>query len=122
MEPGALLHGFRLGSVVEVDGATELNDRIGQLVSFSEKEETFGVALINGSTRQAKASQLRLAKQSFDVLVGPRHSQDVLAEEVATCLLEKSYCTLKLCQSQQDVEAALTLLGPRRSREDDLDG
>jgi len=110
MEPGALLQGFRLGSVVEVDGAPELNDRIGQLVSFSEKEDTFSVALINGSTRQVKASQLRSANHSFDVLVGPRHNQDFLAEEVASCLLEKGFCVMKLCQSQQDVEAAVTSL------------
>ncbi|CAJ1362740.1 unnamed protein product, partial [Effrenium voratum] len=104
MEPGALLHGFRLGSAVEVDGV-ELNDRLGQLVSYSEKEETFTVALLNGSTRQVKPAQLAAAS-GFDLLVGPRHCQDFLAEEAATCLMEKGYCVLKLCQSQQEIEHA----------------
>eukprot|EP00913_Durusdinium_trenchii_P010706 g10045.t1 len=107
MEPGALLHGFRLGSVVEVDGA-DFNDRVGQLVSFSEKEETFSVSLINGSTRQVKPTELRSASQSFDILVGPRHCQDFLAEEVANCLMEKGFCVMKLCQSQPEVERAVS--------------
>ncbi|CAE7869056.1 EXD3 [Symbiodinium sp. KB8] len=111
--PGALIHGFRLGSVVEVDGAS-FNDRLGQVVAFSEKDGVFNVALLNGSTRQARPDQMRQSEgrrpghgsAGFDVLLGPRHRQDFLAEEVATCLVEKGFCVLKMCQPQQEVEQA----------------
>jgi len=111
--PGALIQGFRLGSVVEVDGAS-FNDRLGQVVAFSEKDGVFNVALLNGSIRQARPDQMRQSEgrrpghgtAGFDVLLGPRHRQDFLAEEVATCLVEKGFCVLKMCQPQQEVEQA----------------
>eukprot|EP00931_Biecheleriopsis_adriatica_P064620 TRINITY_DN39371_c0_g1_i1.p1 TRINITY_DN39371_c0_g1~~TRINITY_DN39371_c0_g1_i1.p1 ORF type:complete len:986 (-),score=218.19 TRINITY_DN39371_c0_g1_i1:66-2957(-) len=117
--PGALLHGYRLGSPVEVEGAVDLNARLGQLVSFSEKDGTFNVCFVNGSSRQVRPENLSLldgskrpglggGPESFDVLVGPRHNQDYLAEEVATCLMEKGFCVLKICQKQQDVEQAVS--------------
>lgn len=98
---------------MEVDGAS-FNDRLGQVVAFSEKDGVFNVALLNGSTRQARPDQMRQSEgrrpghgsAGFDVLLGPRHRQDFLAEEVATCLVEKGFCVLKMCQPQQEVEQA----------------
>mmetsp|Transcript_19817 Transcript_19817/g.46272 ORF Transcript_19817/g.46272 Transcript_19817/m.46272 type:complete len:940 (+) Transcript_19817:43-2862(+) len=113
--PGALIHGFRLGSVVEVDGVS-LNARLGQLVSFSEKDGAFNVALINGATRQVRPEDVRQPAGDlgggvgFDILLGPRHRQDFLAEEVATCLVEKGFCVLKVCQLQEDVEQTVSYL------------
>ncbi|CAE8600698.1 unnamed protein product, partial [Polarella glacialis] len=121
--PGALVNGLRIGSLVELlsgeAGQQELNGRLGQLVSYEEQVGLFRVCLVDGSIRQVAAEQVRTLEdfrrpglgggaESFDLLVGPRHRQDVLAEEMGACLLEKGFCVLKVCQKQEDVDRAVS--------------
>jgi len=118
-------NGLRLGSLVELhdlpEGAVERasNGDKGQLVGYVREVDKFEVMLINGATVQVGAEQMRVPAElkksgadetSFDMLIGPRTPDPALAEELSTCLFEKGFCVLRLCQSAEDVESALEVV------------
>jgi len=117
-----LMHGLRLGTVVEVHNLPDgdLNGKFGQVVEWIEGANKFVVALVNGVTTEIDHSCLRMVdsargmpgqgggKDSFDLLVGPRLRDELLGEAIAKCLFEKGFCVLKVCASPQTGDLALT--------------
>mmetsp|Transcript_4190 Transcript_4190/g.13113 ORF Transcript_4190/g.13113 Transcript_4190/m.13113 type:complete len:946 (-) Transcript_4190:145-2982(-) len=116
--------GLRPGTLVQIAGPSETGDeglvgQLGQLLAYAEPSNTFTVCSLDGTEAQFKPANVKLPESvkrpgmggdvdSFDVIVGPRLQEDLLAEEVAACLFEKGFCVLRLCQRQQDVERAFT--------------
>jgi len=108
--------GLRVGTLVELHSLSddELNGALGQVVSYSDVEG-FGIMLITGKQVQMKSANVRVPQDlkkpglggkpsSFDVLVGPRMDETLLADEVSACLFEKGFCVMRVCQSVEEVE------------------
>jgi len=108
------VNGLRVGTLVELklDG-DERNGALGQVVSYSDAEG-FGVMLINGTQVTMKPDNVRIPPElkrpgmggsanSFDVLVGPRLDESLLADEISACLFEKGFCVMRVCQSTDEV-------------------
>mmetsp|Transcript_141900 Transcript_141900/g.441167 ORF Transcript_141900/g.441167 Transcript_141900/m.441167 type:complete len:943 (-) Transcript_141900:57-2885(-) len=109
--------GLRLGSLVELQGLPEgtgaRDGDLGQLVAYNRDADEVEVATVGGERVKLAAKHAQLPKElkksgvddsSFDMLVGPKTPDAALAEEVATCLFEKGFCVLRLCQSAGDAE------------------
>jgi len=105
--------GLRPGMLVEA-----AEGKKGQILSFDEEQNLFKVCLVSGATIDADPKDLNVPaslkrpglggdSDSFDVLIGPRLQQDVLAEEIAACLFEKGFCVMKTCQSEEEVAQAV---------------
>jgi len=119
-----LVNGLRLGSLVQVKGQPEktgdeqlpdTDGQLGQLVNYVRESNTAEVACINGVTGKFSLQNVQVPpnlqkpgtggdENSFDILLGPATSSDVLGEEIADCLFEKGFCVLKICQSFTDLE------------------
>lgn len=120
-----IVNGARLGCLVEVygladssEGELNLNGQLGQLTSYAREANKFGITLVNGETVNLDAKNARIPKDvkkpgrgggpdSFDVLLGPRTPDALLAEELAACIFEKGFCVLKLCQSLSGLKETL---------------
>mmetsp|Transcript_19785 Transcript_19785/g.57398 ORF Transcript_19785/g.57398 Transcript_19785/m.57398 type:complete len:942 (-) Transcript_19785:53-2878(-) len=115
--------GLRPGTLVEIVGAPasplpeDVAGHLGQVVSYSEASNSFLVCTVSGYEGEFAASSLKAPEpkrpgvggdaDSFDLLVGPRLKEDLLAEEIAACLFEKGFCVLKQCQKKEDTQAAV---------------
>jgi len=89
---------------------------LGQLVGYARETDEYEVATISGGQVKLSAKHVQLRGElrksgaddtAFDMLIGPRTADSALAEEIATCLFEKGFCVLKLCQSSSDVEKTI---------------
>nr|AQS99197.1 type I polyketide synthase [Gambierdiscus polynesiensis] len=114
LRPGTLVQ--TSGSAEEA-GKEELVGQLGQILSYDHEADVFKVCTVDGGEGTFKASNLKLpdnlkrpgvggAAESFDVLLGPRLQEDLLAEEIASCLFEKGFCVMRVCQRREDVEQA----------------
>jgi len=121
-----IVNGMRLGSLVQVQGqpeskgdgeVPETDGQLGQLVNYYRGSDKFEVACISGVTGTFDAKNVQVPKDlkkpgaggddnSFDVIIGPATTPDVLGEEMSNCLFEKGFCVLKVCQGMAEVEAA----------------
>nr|AQS99215.1 type I polyketide synthase [Gambierdiscus excentricus] len=115
---------LRFGSLVELydlpggrsDGGAKNGDR-GQLLGYTRATDAFDVMMIGGHLEQFPSQHVRVPKDvkksgsdefGFDMLVGPKTLDLVLAEEMATCIFEKGFCVLKMCSGcAEDVERTL---------------
>jgi len=118
-----IIDGLRLVCLVEVVGTlpgddASLEGQLGQLVSYDSAADKLGILLISGRALDLEPKCVRAPEvvrkpgqgggpQSFDVLLGPRTPDAVLAEELAACLFEKGFCVLRLCQSLTGLESAV---------------
>eukprot|EP00747_Dinoflagellata_sp_TGD_P162612 gnl/TRDRNA2_/TRDRNA2_180392_c0_seq1.p1 gnl/TRDRNA2_/TRDRNA2_180392_c0~~gnl/TRDRNA2_/TRDRNA2_180392_c0_seq1.p1 ORF type:complete len:954 (-),score=214.32 gnl/TRDRNA2_/TRDRNA2_180392_c0_seq1:100-2961(-) len=118
-------NGLRPGTLVEAFGLPETqepeepqNGLLGQLVDYDAGTGLFDVRFINGVAASLSASNVRVPKdlktpgegggsESFDALIGPRLVNEVLAENMSSCLFEKGFCVLKICQSYSDCEKTI---------------
>lgn len=119
LEPA--VEGIRLGGLVEIHSLSEaelraydqdINGTFGQVVGFDSAENKFHVYLTCGAAGHFSPQNVRRVEDlrrpgeggsssSFDVLLGPRTDGNVLGGEIATCLMEKGFCILRICQSAQ---------------------
>mmetsp|Transcript_126995 Transcript_126995/g.284038 ORF Transcript_126995/g.284038 Transcript_126995/m.284038 type:complete len:940 (-) Transcript_126995:62-2881(-) len=104
--------GLRIGSLVQVNGL------LGQLTAYVKEDNRFKIVLISGETVEANPADVQVPKDlgkpgtggdeaSFDVLLGPQTADNCLAQEMATCIFEKGFCVLKLCQKADDVQSTV---------------
>merc|ERR1719414_1296199 len=47
---------------------------------------------------------------SFDLLVGPKVQEAAMAEEISSCLFEKGFCVLRVCQSTEEVSETFSCM------------
>lgn len=120
---GPFADGLRIGCLVEVWEAPahsaheSLVGEIGQLISFNAESEQWKVAFLNNQTVNLEKKVLKPGavqkpgegggKTSFDIVLGPTTSDEILAEEVATCIFEKGFCVIRM---PHDSEALLETL------------
>ncbi|CAJ1347259.1 unnamed protein product [Effrenium voratum] len=117
LEP--VVEGIRLGGLVEIHSLSgvelqafseDVNGSVGQAVSFDSGSGKFHVYLSCGAAGHFSPQNVRPAEapkrpgeggalDSFDVLVGPRTDGKILGGEISTCLMEKGFCVLRICQS-----------------------
>mmetsp|Transcript_89360 Transcript_89360/g.277960 ORF Transcript_89360/g.277960 Transcript_89360/m.277960 type:complete len:948 (+) Transcript_89360:61-2904(+) len=118
-----VVEGLRPGTLVKIAGASEEGDssadgKFGQLVSYAEDAKTFKVCSVDGLEGHYKPENLKIPEglkrpglggsaESFDIIVGPRLQEDILAEEIASCLFEKGFCVLKVCEKAENTEKAV---------------
>mmetsp|Transcript_33145 Transcript_33145/g.98687 ORF Transcript_33145/g.98687 Transcript_33145/m.98687 type:complete len:945 (-) Transcript_33145:110-2944(-) len=117
-----VVEGLRPGTLVRIAGAPEEGETaaegtLGQLVSYSGDAKTFKVCSVDGLEGHYKPENIKVPEdlkrpglggspESFDVIVGPRLQEDLLAEEIASCLFEKGFCVLKVCEKRESAERA----------------
>eukprot|EP00931_Biecheleriopsis_adriatica_P086449 TRINITY_DN61125_c0_g1_i1.p1 TRINITY_DN61125_c0_g1~~TRINITY_DN61125_c0_g1_i1.p1 ORF type:complete len:1003 (-),score=182.35 TRINITY_DN61125_c0_g1_i1:44-2947(-) len=117
--------GIRLGGLVQVHSLSandlqayteDINGSFGQVVGISETGK-YHVYLTCGAAGHFDPKNVAVAEaprrpgesggaESFDLLIGPRTDGDVLGGEIATCLMEKGFCVLRICQSARLAETA----------------
>jgi len=115
---------FRDGSLVEL-GA---DGRLGQVVRYSDEQNAYEVAPVDSAGTVfldpaslstpldfKKPGMDGAADNSFDVLYGPATDQAALAAEMATCLFERGFCVIRVCQ---DVQATLAAVEKVREQGD----
>eukprot|EP00439_Symbiodinium_sp_Y106_P047823 s4308_g6.t1 len=125
LEP--VVEGIRLGGLVEVFGLSaaelqafneDINGSIGQAVSYDSATDKFHVYLSCGAAGHFHSKNVQAAEaprrpgeggspESFDVLVGPRTDGKIMGGEISTCLMEKGFCVLRICQSARLAQQAL---------------
>mmetsp|Transcript_118565 Transcript_118565/g.287749 ORF Transcript_118565/g.287749 Transcript_118565/m.287749 type:complete len:947 (+) Transcript_118565:84-2924(+) len=117
------VEGLRPGTLVKITGPSEDGDEtskgsFGQLVSYSDDAKTFKVCSVDGLEAQYKPESLKVPEglkrpglggdaDSFDIIVGPRLQEELLAEEIAACLFEKGFCVMKVCEKMENVDKAV---------------
>eukprot|EP00913_Durusdinium_trenchii_P005471 g5099.t1 len=124
LEP--VVEGIRLGGLVELHGLSDVelqafnvdvNGSIGQAVGFDSASGKFHVYLSCGAAGHFSAKNVRAVEaprrpgeggtgDSFDVLVGPRTDGKILGGEISTCLMEKGFCVVRICQSARLAQGA----------------
>jgi len=106
------MDGVALGSVVKVD------DSLAQVVDYFPEDGQYQITKINGESKRVPCGDLTAPhdlgrpgqggeEDSFDVLVGPRLIPDNLGQELGTCIMEKGFCVLRLCQDVEAVSVAV---------------
>jgi len=128
-----VIDGLRPGSLVEIHGLDEkqledfeenVNGQLGQLDSYTGGEiDRFFVLLISGVAAYFEPRNVRAASSvqksgeggakgasNFDILMGPKTTADVLGSEVSSCIFEKGFCVLKICQSARALEGTVEML------------
>lgn len=91
---------------------------LAQVADFFPEDGQYSITTVNGECLKVSANELREAgnlgrpgqggkEDSFDVLIGPRLDPEVLGEEISSCIAEKGFCVLKICQDAQAVARAV---------------
>mmetsp|Transcript_67468 Transcript_67468/g.156609 ORF Transcript_67468/g.156609 Transcript_67468/m.156609 type:complete len:957 (+) Transcript_67468:179-3049(+) len=129
-----VINGLRPGCLVEVYGLseeelsifeTDVNGQLGQLEYYTGGDlNRFYVCLVSGTSAYFDPKNVRAvsnalkpgdggAKSSFDILMGPKTNAAVLGFELASCIMEKGFCVVKICQNagalQQTVDRIRTM-------------
>lgn len=120
--------GLRVGCLVEIHGlgpteiaavGADVNGVVGQIVSYAGGR--FYVYLVCGLAAHFEPRNVRAAaafrrpgeggtEKSFDILMAPRTSPQALTSEMTTCLLEKGFFVIRVCQSAQLLKRTLDKL------------
>lgn len=128
LEP--VVEGIRLGGLVELHSLSDadqqafsenINGTVGQAVSFDSASDKFHVYLSCGAAGYFSSKNVRAVEapkrpgeggsaDAFDVLVGPRTDGKILGGEISTCLMEKGFCVLRICQSARLAQGAQRLM------------
>mmetsp|Transcript_133308 Transcript_133308/g.285041 ORF Transcript_133308/g.285041 Transcript_133308/m.285041 type:complete len:962 (-) Transcript_133308:62-2947(-) len=125
----AIVNGIRIGGLVEIcdlDAAQietlgqDVNGELGQVVGYEGDIGKFHIFLVCGAAGFFEPKNVRLAtvlkpgeggdEHSFDMIMAPKTDGSALASEISTCLLEKGFCVLKICQSAQKMEPTMEKL------------
>mmetsp|Transcript_179544 Transcript_179544/g.436847 ORF Transcript_179544/g.436847 Transcript_179544/m.436847 type:complete len:956 (-) Transcript_179544:571-3438(-) len=125
-----VIDGIRPGCLVEVYdlsekelrpfGGADVNGQLGQVEHYAGGDlNRFYVTLVNGVAAYFEPKNVRLVsgitqsgdgENGFDILMAPKTSAAVLGNEIATCILEKGYCMIKICQDARAIEPTVERL------------
>mmetsp|Transcript_89364 Transcript_89364/g.277998 ORF Transcript_89364/g.277998 Transcript_89364/m.277998 type:complete len:956 (+) Transcript_89364:60-2927(+) len=131
LEWDAVINRIRPGCLVEVHDLDakevavfeeDVNGQVGQVEHYKGGDlKRFYVTLVSGVAGYFDPQNIRPAgdisksgdgggAKSFDILMAPKTSPTVLGNEIATCILEKGFCVIKICQDPAAIKGTVEKL------------